>query len=160
MKRIATERPAVGSDFVIKKDKSPRTVILRRYQLGHFAHLDRAKLADEGIESFIRDDEIVSLMPYLATAFGGIKLIVFSEDAERARQVLDRNDFVALEEFYGPEIEPLRVCPKCSSADIMQRKSILSGLLFLLFFFVPLATPTHSYICLKCGHSWREEQGT
>ncbi len=157
MKRIATERPAVRGDFRTKKDKPPETVVLKRYQLGQFAHLDRAKLADEGIESFIRDDDIVSLMPYLSNAFGGIKLIVFSEDAERARQVLDRNDFLALEEFYGPEIEPLRVCPKCNSADIIHRKSILSGILFLLFFFVPLATPTHGYICAKCGHSWKEE---
>lgn len=160
MKRIAKERPAVKSDFSIKKDKPPKTVILRRYQFGQFAHLDRAKLADEGIESFIRDDEIVSLMPYLANAFGGIKLIVYSDDAERAKQVLDRNDFVALEEVYGPEIEPLRVCPKCSSADIIQRKSILSGLLFLLVFFVPLATPTHGFICMKCGYSWKEERDT
>lgn len=157
MKRIMTEKRSVERDFGTGKKKLPDTIVLRRYQLSQFAHLDRAKLADEGIESFIRDDDIVSLMPFLANAFGGIKLIVRSEDAEKAKAVLERNDFEALEEMYGPEVEPQRVCPRCNSAEITKRRSILSGILFLVFFFVPLTTQTKGFRCAKCGHTWKED---
>lgn len=130
--------------------------MLKRYQLTQFAYLDRAKLADEGIEAFIRDDSVVSMMPFLAYAFGGIKLIVYEKDAARAKEILESNDFDSLQNMYGDDIEPQRVCPKCKSADIIQRRSILSGLLFLAFFFVPLATPTHRFFCAGCGHEWKE----
>lgn len=97
-------------------------------------------------------------MPYLAYAFGGIKLLVYEKDAARAKEIIESNDFDSLKEMYGDDIEPQRVCPQCKSADIIQRRSILSGLFFLAFFFVPLATPTRRFICARCGHEWKEER--
>ncbi len=97
------------------------------------------------------------MMPYLAYAFGGIKLIVYEEDEARAKEIIESNDFDSLQEMYGDDIEPQRVCPNCGSADVIQQRSLLSGLLFLAFFFVPLATPTSRYVCAGCGHAWKEE---
>ena len=133
------------------------TVILKRYEQPQLAYLDLAKLTDEGIEAIVRDDGIVTVMPYLSTAFGGVKLIVHEEDAERARKVLDMNEFDSLKETFDDQIEEQRLCPRCGSADVLQRRSFWSGIILLILFFIPLAVTTKGYVCTKCGNTWKEK---
>ncbi len=132
-------------------------IVLKRYGQSYLAHLDRAKLADEGIETIMRDDSIVSLMPYLSNAFGGIKLLVYPEDAERANKILEINEFDLLKNVFDSRIDPQRVCPHCGSVDVIQQKSLWSGILFLILFFIPLAIPTNGYLCEACAYKWKEK---
>jgi hypothetical protein len=45
-------------------------------------------LAAEDIYSFLKDEDSVTMQPYLANAMGGVKLQVKENDAERAIEVL------------------------------------------------------------------------
>ena len=132
-------------------------VVLRRYAQSQLAHLDLAKLSDEGVEAYVRDDGVVTMMPYLSNAFGGIKLLVRPDDVERAKKILETNEFESLKNAFDGQVEPQRVCLHCGSIDLLQRRSFWSGILFLLFFFVPLAVPTKGYLCTKCGNTWKEK---
>ena len=65
---------------------SDDTELIATFSQGMEAELAKAKLRDEGIESFVADEGI-------AASFGsvladGIKLMVASSDAQRARAIL------------------------------------------------------------------------
>lgn len=51
------------------------------------AHISKGKLDSEGIKCFLEDEKIIGDTQY-SVAFGGIKLKVTEEDAERARKIL------------------------------------------------------------------------
>lgn len=55
------------------------------------AHLAKTKLVSEGIDSFLVDDNVVSINPLLNLTVGGIKLKTKSLDAERAMEILGIN---------------------------------------------------------------------
>ena len=129
--------------------------IVKRYLYAHEAYLDRAKLSDEEIDSFVRDDNMVSLCPYLAQAFGYIKLMVNEEDLERALGVLESNEYEELhKEFDDNEIEPQNVCPYCGSINIIQERSAISALFFFLAFDFPFALRKSSNRCFDCNETW------
>lgn len=61
--------------------------------VGKFSHvaeaqLAQSKLASEGIESFIRNENTISINWLYSNAMGGVQLQVFARDAYRARTVL------------------------------------------------------------------------
>jgi predicted nucleic-acid-binding Zn-ribbon protein len=130
-------------------------VVIRRYDQAHLAHLDRAKLSDEGIESFLKDENTVSINPIWSNAVGGIKLIVHKSDIERVSSVLGTNEYSDLQNAFNDKIETQNVCPKCGSTEVQQKRSFLSGIAFLILFFIPLAAPTNKYLCTSCSHTWK-----
>jgi len=130
--------------------------IVKTYVYSHLAHLDFAKLKDEGIDVIIKDDNIVSINPIYAQAVGGIKLLVKEEDYYRALESLNINDYKYLKNEFPEEINGQRKCAKCGSANIFQKGSLLIGLLFLLLFFIPLTTKKSKYVCLDCLYKWKE----
>jgi len=130
--------------------------ILKTYLYSHLAHLDLAKLSDEGIEAIIKDDNIVSIDPVYAQAVGGIKLLVKDDDYKRALEILNSNDYDNLKnEFPGEDISAQIKCSNCGSINIFQKGSWLMGLLFLILFFVPFTIKKSKYICLDCSHEWK-----
>ena len=131
--------------------------ILKTYLYPQFAYLDLALLKEEGIYAFIRDENIVAIDPLYAQAVGGIKLVVNDIDYVRAMEIINTNGYENLKnEFPGEEIEELRTCKKCGSTNIFRRSSLLAGLFFLIFFFIPVAKKTSKYSCLDCGNEWEE----
>jgi hypothetical protein len=52
------------------------------------AHLAQGRLDEEGIFSYLADEQTVGLAWHLTNAIGGIKLQVADEDAEKARVIL------------------------------------------------------------------------
>jgi len=130
-------------------------VILKTYDASYLAHLDKAKLADEGIESFIRDEHIVSVSPYLAHAVGAIKLMVFEKDVSVARNALAMDESGSLSNAFEGTLDAPTSCPECGTLDVQRRRSILGGFLFLFLFFLPIAPRTNEYRCSNCGHIWK-----
>ncbi len=51
------------------------------------AHLCKNKLAAHGIESFLQDGNVVGLNPW-----GGVELIVFTDNLEAAREILNSKE--------------------------------------------------------------------
>jgi hypothetical protein len=131
--------------------------ILNTYLYSHLAHLDLAKLSDEGIEAMIKDDNIVSINPIIAQAVGGIKILVEEKDYNKALHILQINDFESLKnEFQEDEISEQRKCPRCGSINSFQEGSWLVGLIFLFLMAIPFTTKKSTYACLECSFKWKE----
>ena len=63
-------------------------VVLQTYLTTELAEVDRAVLQGNGIEVVVQADDVGGMMPGVA-AFGGARLQVRQEDAERALELLD-----------------------------------------------------------------------
>jgi len=67
------------------------------------------RLEEEGIKAYLQDEYTVTIDPILSNAIGGIKLMIYKEQIERAMDLI--GDF---EHTYKQAI----VCPQCQSTNI------------------------------------------
>jgi hypothetical protein len=121
------------------------------------APLARARLESEGIESRMTDENLVRLG--LSNAIGGVKLLVWEQDAVRAAELLRRE--ARLPEIYlVTEEEALWPrCPGCNSDNLtLERWSrrLLMGSLLLLRF--PILIPRKRWKCRHCGEEWKVDE--
>ena len=121
------------------------------------AHLLRSKLSNEGIISFIFDENIMSLNPLYNITVGGIKLKVPEADYERALQILSRIEGTP----FRDENNNIVVCPSCGSGSLYQGfKSFkgvagkISAILTLLLAIFPLYFKS-VYKCKACGNEFQ-----
>ena len=63
-------------------------VQLRSYDNYISAHISMTMLQDAGINCHLADEHIITLDPFLSPALGGIKLMVYPTQAERAEALL------------------------------------------------------------------------
>ena len=61
--------------------------LLRRFQYSSEAIIYKGKLESEGIEVFLRDQNLIDSTMY-SNLFGGIKMYVKREDFQRANEIL------------------------------------------------------------------------
>ena len=69
-----------------------KLVTVATFAFPHEAHLARTYLESEEIWSFVADEHINRLAPFLLRVMGSIKLQVREEDEARATAALDRID--------------------------------------------------------------------
>ena len=62
--------------------------LLRRFQYSSEAVIYQGKLESEGIEVFLRDQNLIDSTRY-SNLFGGIKMYVKTEDFQRANEILN-----------------------------------------------------------------------
>lgn len=113
------------------------------------AHLIKGRLANEGIECFLTNENYTGLYPGRNNWFGhGIQIMVDKKDEEKAREVIQDT----LE-----QIDEELICPYCKSTDIVVSAGgnslfrLLSVLGSLLAAF-PHGTPKPKYYCKRCGN--------
>ena len=125
-------------------------VTVLTFEYAHFAHLAKAKLGSEGIESYIFDEYTASMNWFYNNAIGGIKLKVRGEDYERAIMILNENVEIENEE---DEI----ICPECSSKEIKDEKiSKKFAYISILLLGFPLLLKKRKYECKNCGFKWNK----
>ncbi|MCF6285206.1 MAG: DUF2007 domain-containing protein [Candidatus Hydrogenedentes bacterium] len=116
------------------------------------AHLVRMQLDAEGIDSYLADENIVSIYPLYFSAIGGIKLMVREEDAQAAFRIIEGVESEAFTRYKSKQA----VCPVCGSEHVGEKPlaylrtlvlTILTIGLFLPFFY-------RSRKCEDCGHTW------
>ena len=56
------------------------------------AHISLTMLQDAGINCHLKDENIITLDPFLSPALGGMKLMVYPTQAERAVELLAAAD--------------------------------------------------------------------
>ncbi|HNP33027.1 MAG TPA: DUF2007 domain-containing protein [Flavobacterium sp.] len=61
--------------------------LLRRFQYSSEATIYKGKLESEGIEVFLRDQNLIDSTMY-SNLFGGVKMYVKTEDFEKANEIL------------------------------------------------------------------------
>lgn len=68
------------------------------------------RLEAEGIRAYLQDEHTVTIDPILTNAIGGIKLMVFEEQAPRALELLEQ-----FEQVYKESV----LCPRCKGANVL-----------------------------------------
>lgn len=67
-------------------------VQLRAYDNYISAHISLTMLQDAGINCHLQDEHIITLDPFLSPALGGMKLMVYPSQVERAGELLAQAD--------------------------------------------------------------------
>ncbi|HEX3104288.1 MAG TPA: hypothetical protein VHQ22_07540 [Terriglobales bacterium] len=149
------ELPEPESSFVSETPEQRNLVILERFRDLPEAMLAKGKLASQGVESYLGDDNTVRMDWLWSNLVGGVKLLVSAEDLETATRILaepipEEIDFEGAAEYRQPR------CPKCQSLDINFEelyKPIAYGSLFVN---LPIPLQRTGWICQTCRHTWQE----
>ena len=109
------------------------------------------KLKSEGIEAFVDGENITAIRPHLSHVDGGVGLRVYTEDAERAVDILQ---YLQHKQTNDPIC--IGKCPKCDSTKIM-RISWPQGIAILavLLIGIPYLFCSRRK-CKNCGQIWWE----
>jgi len=124
--------------------------LVGRYQYSFEALIYKGKLESEGIDVYIRDNNVVDSNPLYSNAVGGIKLFVKEEDLEKAQLILSEVSQYSLDEN-----NQLIKCPKCNAeqvdmvTSIKDIKSFLAFIFSVLIVFMPFYSK-HKYKCQLC----------
>jgi hypothetical protein len=123
------------------------------------AELARIKLEAEGIGCFLGGKNFTGVYWLASLADRGVKLQVRESDAERAKEILSRDERVEINENeYGDTAEGAGEvrCQRCGSEDFkyeqFSRGIFYLGIAFLRF---PIPFPRKKYQCNNCGHVWK-----
>lgn len=123
------------------------------------AHLLKTKLSNEGIVSFLFDENIMTLNPLYNIMVGGIKLKVLEDDFERATKIVDEIETSPHLDENGGTL----VCPVCGSDKLFQGfKSMkgfagaLSATLAVLLTVFPVYFSS-AYRCKNCGNEFSKK---
>ncbi len=104
------------------------------------AELLKAKLESEGIPVILKDANILQADPFIASAIGGVKVMVYQQDRERAEEIYNSVRRYAVDKNGDPV-----VCPNCKAVR-SERYSDRSNFWYRLF---PFLEPM-KYRCLNC----------
>jgi hypothetical protein len=118
-----------------------RFFLLATFEYVADVQIVKGKLESEGIPVFLRDENTLNSDPLISNAIGGVKLMVYAKDRERALEIYDEIRAYALDGNGNPVI-----CPNCKAARseaYYNRK----GLFYKLFPFFE----KRKYKCLNCG---------
>ncbi len=122
--------------------------LLRRFQYSSEAIIYQGKLESQGIEVFLRDNNIVDSNPLYSNAVGGVKMFVKTEDFNKANEILSEVSLYAVDD----ENQPMK-CPKCGAEQVAMEQSIEGIKSFLRVVFLgafALFFSKHKYQCQKC----------
>lgn len=124
------------------------------------ANRDKQILKDNGLESFIANEQTIQSDWLLSQALGGIQLQVFDDEKEKAIEIINNfleNEHTSLEvehTILNPEFD--FTCPKCGSNHLYRDENPggLFGVSLLVLGF-PLKAPSHLYHCYYCNNEFQ-----
>jgi Putative prokaryotic signal transducing protein len=127
-------------------------ILLESYDNYITANMRLQQLEEEGIKSYLQDENTVTIDPMLSNAIGGIKLMVHDEDFVRAKKLMEELDAAYLKSF---------PCPNCGAPSLQRvvetNKAINWLSSILSWAFASYAVPvTYGYKCFQCGHEMKE----
>jgi predicted RNA-binding Zn-ribbon protein involved in translation (DUF1610 family) len=128
-------------------------VVLNSYINYVEAHVAKGVLEEEGIQSWLKDENTVTIDPILTNAVGGIKIMVAKPDAQRAWEILTT---------LKKEQQASVACPKCGSHNIelvsTPRKASNWFTSIVTFFLGSYAIAADKvYHCFDCTHEFPPE---
>lgn len=122
------------------------------YETALQANRDKQILAENGINSFIANEQLIQSDWLLSQAVGGIQLQVFEKDFHKAEKILkeyNENENFALEAEHtidNPDFD--FVCPECGSNHLYKDDSSTS------FFGISILS-SENYVCYYCGNKFK-----
>ena len=127
-------------------EETDKIVVLKSFDNPIDASLAKSKLDAYGIPCFLSEENLGNLYPIHSPRFSGVRLHLFENDIEQARQVL--HDTVPL-----TADEKMR-CPRCGSAQIdidFSRKALPKILSLIASLFIAIFPPKRVHRCRECG---------
>lgn len=129
-------------------------ILINAYNNYVDAHIARGVLEEEGINCWLKDENTVTIDPILTNAVGGIKIMVYKDQAERAWKILSD---------LKKEQQLAVSCPKCGSHNVelvsTPRKAInwISAIttFFLGDFAMTIDKVNH---CFDCKHEFPQNE--
>lgn len=109
-----------------------------------------AKLEAEGINVFIKNENLVSTQQFLSNAVGGIDIQIPEKDLERASDILKELELQNTLSEKVPEVlrkeyeKVMLYCPACESSKVFRKKGS----------FFSFGIKAH--LCLECKHTWKQ----
>ena len=109
------------------------------------AHIMLQRLEAEGIRAHLQNEHTITIDPFLSNAVGGIKLMVYKDQVERALELVEE---------FEKEYEQSGACPACGSLNVQRITSInnSNSLLSMLGKFISKAE--YTFHCENCGYSF------
>ena len=110
------------------------------------------RLEEEGIKTYLKDEHTVTIDPILSNVLGGIKLMVYESQVERAMELIR-----GFEQLY----REAGACPLCHStnvqyiSDVKDMTSWFTAILTWLFGNYAVSSK-NVYHCFDCGHDFTE----
>lgn len=145
-------------------------VTLRTYTSQSELAIVRSLLDSEGIETFVLNENLIQVQPFLSNAVGGIRLQVLEEDYDRANEVLTEvslvhppvEDAVATREEHAGQVHKNPkdvVCPFCHSDEVLREKfSLPVFAISVLLLGIPIPFMSRKYHCFDCGRDFKRNQ--
>lgn len=145
-------------------------IIVMTCTFPHEAHMVKAYLESQGIETFLKDEMTVQVNIAYSNAVGGIKILVTESDYDQSIQMLKNGGYIVKENTKSEnKIEVIFIddttnknkCPFCSSENVSRKKGpnttsfILSSLVSLLFTASILPIFSSTYKCFDCEKEWK-----
>jgi hypothetical protein len=116
-------------------------IILDVFEYSTEANLKKSKLDSEGIRTMLMDEKTVDSDPLISQAIGGVKLMVFKDDLEKAVVI-----YSEIREYVKGEDGNDMICPSCGSNQILGAPLQRKNLFFMLFPFFE----KKRHICNEC----------
>lgn len=129
------------------------TVMLATFDSDVEASIVRGLLIDNDIFAEMRDAAMGNTRFGYAQAVGGVKVFVHERELGQARNLLAEHQQIS--SFSGSEWQT-RTCERCGSDMLTYQKyhPLSALILFLGAPFLPMKSGR--WLCLKCGHKWKE----
>ncbi len=138
-----------------------KLVRIQYYENAIEANRDKQILAENGVQSFIANEQTIQSDWLLSQALGGIQLQVFEDDDEKAKEILqilqDESADFELEVEHTIENPDFDfVCPKCGSNHIYQDEKPGGAFgISLLLLSIPIKISNNNYHCYYCGNEFK-----
>jgi hypothetical protein len=140
---------------------APALILFKTFRDPWEAYFLRGRLEAEGVPVFVFNDQHIYVDWLIATALGGVRIMVPTPLAGEAQAVWEGiadGDYQALLVSLFGDTEALR-CPRCSAADIRRGASvgeIVFGVCLLALTGVPIKFARTRCTCRVCGATWNE----
>ncbi len=120
--------------------------ILAVFEYTTEAHLAKSKLDSEGIKTMLMDEKTVDSDPLISQAIGGVKLLVYNDDLEKAVGIYNE-----IRRYEKDDLGNAIHCPNCKSTRILVAEAQRKSFFFMLFPFLE----SKKYICNDCKTTFK-----
>jgi DNA-directed RNA polymerase subunit RPC12/RpoP len=129
-------------------------LLLRSFDNYINASITLARLDEEGITCYLKDEYTVTIDPILSNAVGGIKLMVLPDDFEEAKNLLAG---------YDKDYREAITCPQCGSHEVeyINKPGVKNWVTALVsWFFSSYAMASEQvYHCYECEFEFTDLPG-
>ena len=128
-----------------------KIIPVKRFENSFEANLYKCKLESEGIDSFLTNENLTTLIPNYTNMLNmGIDLMVSENDYEKAIEIINDNK---------TEVTTDHICPNCKSINIVRKYGKYNFPIWIVFImslvaYLPFVHTKYNLICKDCNYEF------